>query len=89
MQRVDICASPRNDAVAHRGRYIVPLDGQKAVTNWQEFRAAGGVAHFNEDQTIVALSLPEGFVFSIQFMRPIDDGPSDAKLRQRERSQGL
>lgn len=68
--------SPREDAVWHRGRRFVPtIYGQESgntrwVGSWIEFRAAGGVAHFNEDQTEIVLTLPPGFKFGIKFEDP-------------------
>lgn len=60
----------REDAVSHRGRYIVPTtEGTRWVSNWDEFRAAGGVLAFNEDQTAIELQLPAPYKFSIQFAR--------------------
>jgi hypothetical protein len=65
---------PRGDAVWHRGRRYVPtIWGQKegGNTQWvgtiEEFRAAGGEFHFNEDQTEIVLTLPDGFKFGIGF----------------------
>lgn len=63
----------RNDAVWHHGRSYVPtIWGQRSgntrfVSNWDEFKAAGGITHFNEDFTEVVLTLPEGCKFSCQF----------------------
>ena len=37
------------------------------VSTWEEFREAGGVVHFAEDQAEIALSLPDGVKFSIRF----------------------
>lgn len=65
--------TPRSDAVWHAGRRYVPtVYGQHSgntqwVGSWDEFRAAGGVAHYNEDQTEIVLTLPEGFKFGIRF----------------------
>jgi hypothetical protein len=58
----------RNDAVKHQDRYIVPTrEETKWVSSWDEFKAAGGMTCFNEDQTEIELLLPEGYKFSIQF----------------------
>jgi hypothetical protein len=60
----------RNDAVKLQDRYYVPTkDTTKWVSNMDEFRAAGGVIGFNEDQTEIELLLPEGYKFSIQMFR--------------------
>lgn len=65
----------RPDAVWHRGRAYVPtVYGEKTgntkwVGSWDEFRAAGGVAHFNEDQTEIVLTLPAGFKFGCNFQQ--------------------
>lgn len=61
----------RDDAVKHDGRHIVPTsDKTKWVSNWEEFRAVGGVVAFNEDQTEIELLLPEPYKFSIRFQDP-------------------
>jgi len=66
----------RLDAVWHSGRRYVPTiwgqaqNNTRWVANWREFVDAGGVAHFNEDQTEIVLTLPAGCKFSIQFERP-------------------
>lgn len=63
----------RADAIWHQGRRLVPTtygerEGDtKWVNNWDEFRQAGGTTHFNEDQTEIYLTLPEGWKFGIQF----------------------
>jgi hypothetical protein len=63
----------RDDAVWHRGRRIVPtIYGQpegntKWVGTWEEFIAAGGCTHFNEDQTEIVLTLPAGWKFGCRF----------------------
>lgn len=58
----------REDAVLHMGRYFVPTTGEtKWVSTMEEFRAAGGIFAFNEDQTEIALRLPVGHKFSIRF----------------------
>jgi hypothetical protein len=65
---------PRSDAVWHAGRRYVPtIWGQpegntRHVDTWEEFQEAGGCCHFNEDQTEVVLTLPEGVKFSCRFM---------------------
>lgn len=59
----------RPDAVWHAGRDIVPTNKDtKWVQNWEEFHVSGGVIHFNEDQTELVLTLPEGVKFGIRFM---------------------
>lgn len=64
----------RKDAIIHRGRVFVPTrygrnDGTdtKWIENLTEFRAAGGILCFNEDQTEITLRLPEGYKFSCRF----------------------
>lgn len=62
----------RDDAVwinNPRRQYVPTSDETKWVGNWEEFRAAGGVAHFSEDQTEVVLTLPAPYKFGIQFQR--------------------
>lgn len=68
---------PRDDAVWHNGRRMVPtIYGQATggntrwVGTWDEFRAAGGIVHFNGDQTELYLTLPEGWKFGIGFQQP-------------------
>lgn len=64
---------PREDAIWHRGRRIVPtVYGEREgntqwVSNWDEFKTAGGITHFNEDQTELVLTLPSGWKFGIRF----------------------
>lgn len=68
---------PREDAIKHNGRYIVPTiygTGDSAldtiwINTWDEFRAAGGGMCWSEDQTEIELTLPVRHKFSIQFMR--------------------
>jgi hypothetical protein len=62
---------PREDAVKHRGRYIVPTIYGKTVwiDSWEQFRECGGQMAFSEDQTEIELTLPVDHKFSIQFMR--------------------
>jgi hypothetical protein len=62
--------------VWHDGRQIVPT-GQNTqwVDGWQSFRAAGGICHFNEDQTEIVLTLPKGFKFSCQFQNLTSQTP--------------
>lgn len=58
----------RGDAIKHRGRYMVPTtDATKWVSNWAEFKAAGGQVCFTEEQTEIELLLPEPYKFSIKF----------------------
>lgn len=52
------------------------------VGDWNEFRAAGGVVRFNEDQTEITLTLPELHKFGIAFDRGVS-GPAEA-LRAAE-----
>jgi hypothetical protein len=67
--------SHRPDAVWHQGRRFVPtIYGEReGNTVWLDsfagFKAAGGIQHFNEDQTEIVLTLPERHKFSIQFGR--------------------
>lgn len=62
--------SPRADAVWHDRRRYVPTGAlTKWVGNWQEFEQAGGLVHFNEDQTEIVLTLPAGFKFGCGFQR--------------------
>ncbi len=64
---------PRADAVWHNGRRIVPTiwgepeGNTRYVKSWTDFRDAGGLVTFNEDQTEIYLTLPEGCKFSIGF----------------------
>lgn len=62
---------PREDAVKHQGRYIVPTIYGKTVwvDTWEQFRKVGGVMCWSEDQTEIELTLPVNHKFSIQFMR--------------------
>jgi hypothetical protein len=66
----------REDAVWHDGRPYVPTlwgresGNTKWVATWDEFHAAGGRMHFNEDQTEIVLTLPEGSKFSTKFREP-------------------
>jgi hypothetical protein len=61
----------REDAIEHNGRYIVPTRPDTAwVATLGEFKAAGGIIHFSEDQTEITLTLPVGSKFSIKFLRP-------------------
>jgi hypothetical protein len=64
----------REDAVPHDGRWLVPTEYGKTkwVTTWAEFRVAGGVMGFAEDQTTITLSLPAPYKFSIQFERRLE-----------------
>lgn len=58
----------RNDAVKHKGRWIVPTsDATKWVNTWAEFKEVGGIASFSEDQAEIELLLPEPYKFSIGF----------------------
>lgn len=58
----------RDDAEWHNGRRVVPSrPGTVYVSTWAEFRQAGGVQNFNEDQTEIVLTLPSGYKFGIQF----------------------
>lgn len=60
----------RTDAEWRAGRRYVPTSSNtRWVFDWTEFRAAGGIANFNEDQTEVTLTLPPGVKFSIGFNR--------------------
>lgn len=65
---------PRDDAVTigsgiEKRRYVPTSDATKWVGNWGEFIAAGGVCHFNEDQTEIILTLPVPYKFGIGFGR--------------------
>ena len=66
---------PRSDAVMHRGRMIVPTiygereGNTKWLSNMDEFRAAGGMVGFNEDQTEITLHAPVGYKFGVGFFR--------------------
>lgn len=78
----------RDDAVWHQGRRFVPTqwghrderENTKFCDSWESFRALGGVVHFNEDQTEVILTLPEGCKFSCRFMHKSD--PDNARTFQ-------
>jgi hypothetical protein len=64
----------RDDAVIigreqFRREYVPTTHETKWVGNWDEFRSAGGQVHFNEDQTEITLTLPEGVKFGITFYR--------------------
>lgn len=62
----------RDDAVIHSGRDFVPtIYGQESgntvfVANLEQLHSCGGQITFNEDQTEIWLTLPEGHKFSIQ-----------------------
>lgn len=59
----------REDAIWHNGREYVPTTQKtKYVSTLKEFTEAGGITHFNEDQTEITLTVPEGAKFSIRFM---------------------
>ncbi len=60
----------RDDAIWHAGREYVPTTPDTRYVNgdWSEFVAAGGIIHFNEDQTEIVLTVPEGVKFGIKFM---------------------
>jgi hypothetical protein len=68
-QRADAIVIGRD----HLRREFVPTiwgekeGNTKFVSTLKEFRAAGGGMHFNEDQTEIVLTLPEGWKFSIKF----------------------
>ena len=59
----------RDDAVRYRERYFVPTEFGKTkwVSNWKEFKEAGGQTCFNDDQTEIELLLPEPYKFGIGF----------------------
>ena len=62
--------TPREDAIPHNGRWIVPTsDATPWVNTWDEFRRAGGYIVFGEDQTEATLKLPAPYKLSIRFMR--------------------
>ena len=42
----------------------------KWIDTWEAFKECGGGTHFAEDQAEIMLSLPEGYKFSIRFMKP-------------------
>ncbi len=52
-----------------RRKFTPTTDATKWVETWAEFIEAGGVANYNEDQTEVTLTLPEGYKFAIRFNR--------------------
>jgi hypothetical protein len=62
--------TPREDAVKHMGRFLVPTTPETVwVDTWEQFRAVGGGMCWSEDQTEIELTLPVGHKFSIRFMR--------------------
>lgn len=72
---------PRGDAIwlQNPQRLFVPtVYGEREgntrwVNSWPEFEAAGGCQHFNEDQTEIVLTLPDGWKFAIGFQgRTVD-----------------
>lgn len=58
-----------------RREYVPTIWGEKEgntqfAETFEQFRAAGGGMHFNEDQTEIVLTLPVGWKFGIKFMNP-------------------
>lgn len=78
---------PREDAewVSGGRRFVRSNNETKWAVTWAEFRKAGGITHFCEDQTEIYLTLPVGWKFSIRFMddavvaqqkKPVEDLPT-------------